>query len=70
MGEQLVNAIKSGFGIVTEFGKMIGDTFNAVFVTTSGSTTTLSNFAIVGLALTGIAIVTGIGMKIFNHFMG
>ena len=69
----IIDALKAGFGIASDFGKMIQDTFTAVFLqtTTSGGTTTitgLSAFGAVSLCLVGVAVVTGLGMMIFRRF--
>lgn len=66
MGTAITNAISSGFAIAGQFGQMISNTFNSVFITNNAP----NSFAIVALTLTGVAIVTGIAMKVFNKFMG
>jgi len=66
----IIDAMKAGFGIAGDFGKMIQDTFTATFLTTNASNevTGLSAFGAVALALVGISIVTGLGMMIFRRF--
>lgn len=71
----IIDALKQGFGIAGDFGKMIQDTFTAVFLQTSTDATTgvvtitgLSAFGAVALALVGISVVTGLGMMIFRRF--
>lgn len=66
MGTAITNAISSGFSIASQFGQMISNTFNSVFITNNAP----NSFAIVALTLTGVSIVTGIAMKVFNKFMG
>lgn len=66
----IIDALKAGFGIASDFGKMVQDTFTSVFLQTSeqGAITGLSAFGAVALALVGISIVTGLGMMIFRRF--
>lgn len=69
----IIDALKGGFGIVTDFVGMVRDTFTGLFIEeiagTGGSVTyQLSTFAIVALVMMGIAIVTGLGMLIFRRF--
>lgn len=71
MASGIKGAITDGFGIATSFGSMISNTFNNLFIVQSGTNAGQPNsFAIVALTLTGVAIVTGIAMKVFNKFMG
>lgn len=69
----IIDALKAGFGIAGDFGKMIQDTFTSVFCQTTESSGTvtitgLSTFGAVALCLVGIATVTGLGMMIFRRF--
>lgn len=69
----IIDALKAGYGIAGDFGKMIQDTFITTFTTYTVSenvytVTGLSAFGAVALCLVGIATVTGLGMLIFRRF--
>ena len=63
----LIGAITSGLtGIITAVPNAIKDAFEALFFTTSGNTTNVSNMAQVLLVFGGITLAFGLTKLVYN----
>ena len=65
MGEKVVEALSSGFGILPKIGNMFVEAFQTLFMkaTTEGSVTTysgLNDFGIVVLVFAGLSLAYGV----------